>query len=64
MFVCCECYVLSGKGLCDELITRPEECDASLCVIKKPQELGSHGPHWAAAPTENKTKKKYNYGSK
>ena len=23
-FVCCECYVLSGRGLCDELITRPE----------------------------------------
>jgi hypothetical protein len=25
MFVCCECCVLSGGGLCDELITRPEE---------------------------------------
>jgi len=25
MFVCCECFVLSGTGLCDELITRPEE---------------------------------------
>jgi len=25
MFVCCECCVLSGKGLCDGLITRPEE---------------------------------------
>ena len=25
MFVCCECYVLSGRGLCDGLITRPEE---------------------------------------
>ena len=25
MFVCCECCVLSGIGLCDELITRPEE---------------------------------------
>jgi len=24
-FVCCECCVLSGKGLCDELITRPDE---------------------------------------
>ena len=23
MFVCCECCVLSGRGLCDELITRP-----------------------------------------
>jgi len=25
VFVCCECCVLSGRGLCDELITRPEE---------------------------------------
>ena len=25
MFVYCECCVLSGRGLCDELITRPEE---------------------------------------
>ena len=23
--VCCDCCVLSGRGLCDELITRPEE---------------------------------------
>jgi len=25
MLVCCECYVLSGRGLCYELITRPDE---------------------------------------
>ena len=25
MFVYCECCVLSGRGLCDGLITRPEE---------------------------------------
>jgi hypothetical protein len=25
MFVCCECCVLPGRGLCDELITRAEE---------------------------------------
>ena len=36
-FVCCECCVLLGRGLCEELITRPEEsyrlwC-VSLCVI-------------------------------
>jgi hypothetical protein len=24
MLVCCECCVLSGRGLCDGLITRPE----------------------------------------
>ena len=25
MFVCCECCVLSGRGLCDGPIPRPEE---------------------------------------
>jgi len=25
MSVCCECCVLSGRGLCEELITRSEE---------------------------------------
>jgi len=25
MFVCCECCVLSDKGLCDGLIIRPDE---------------------------------------
>jgi hypothetical protein len=25
MFVCCACCVLSGRSLCDELITRPVE---------------------------------------
>jgi hypothetical protein len=33
MFVCCEFCVLSGRGLCDELITRPEESYRMCCVI-------------------------------
>ena len=33
IFVCCECCVLSGRGLCDELTTRPEEPYRLLCVI-------------------------------
>ena len=33
MFVCCECCVLSGIGLCDELITRPEESYRLWCVV-------------------------------
>ena len=33
MFVCCECYVLSGRALCDELITRPEESYRLWCVV-------------------------------
>jgi len=33
MFVCCECCVLSGRGLCDELITHPEEYYRLWCVV-------------------------------
>ena len=33
MFVCCECCVLSGRGLCDELITLPEETYRLCCVV-------------------------------
>jgi len=28
-----ECCVLSGKGLCDDLITRPEESYRLWCVV-------------------------------
>jgi hypothetical protein len=33
MFVCCECCVLSGRGLWDELITRPEESYRLWCFV-------------------------------
>ena len=33
IFVCCECRVLSVRGLCDELITRPEESYRLCCVV-------------------------------
>jgi hypothetical protein len=33
IFVCCECRVLSGRGLYDELITRPEESYRLCCVV-------------------------------
>jgi len=33
MSVCCECCVLSGRGLCDALITRPEESYRLWCVV-------------------------------
>ena len=33
IFVCCECRVLSGRGLCDELITRPEQSYRLCCVV-------------------------------
>ena len=33
IFVCCECRVLSGRGLCDELTARPEESYRLWCVV-------------------------------
>jgi len=33
MFFYCVCCVLSGRGLCDELITRPEESYRLWCVV-------------------------------
>jgi hypothetical protein len=33
MSLCCECCVLSGRGLCDDLITRPEESYRLRCVV-------------------------------
>jgi hypothetical protein len=31
MDVCCECCVLSGRGICIELNTRPTECGVCVC---------------------------------
>ena len=33
MFVSCECCLLSGRSLCEELITHPEESYRLWCVI-------------------------------
>jgi hypothetical protein len=33
IFVCYDCRVLSGRGLCNELITRPEESYRLCCVV-------------------------------
>ena len=33
MSVCYDCCVLSGKGLCDELTTYPEESYRVSCVV-------------------------------
>jgi hypothetical protein len=38
MFVGCECCVLSGRGLRDGLITRPEECYRMWRVVVCDQE--------------------------
>ena len=53
MFVCCECCVLSGRGLCDGLITRPEESYRLWCVVVCDLETSrmrrGHDPCCAAA---------------
>ena len=54
MFVCCECRVLSGRGLRDELITHPEESYQLWCVVvcdlENIKNEEAHDPRWVAAP--------------
>jgi hypothetical protein len=38
MDVCCDCFVLSGRGFCVGLITRPEESYRVLCVSQDDRE--------------------------
>ena len=54
--VCCECCVLSGRGVCDGLITRPEEsyrlwcdvvCDLETSWMRRPGPLGGGGGYRA-----------------
>ena len=55
--VCCEWCVLSGRGLCDELITRPEESYRLRCVVVCDQEtsrMRRPWPAWDRSATENK----------
>jgi len=58
MSVCCECCVLSGKGLCDELITHPEEsyrlrfvvvCDLETSRMRRPW------PSWGCCAKNEQT---------
>ena len=65
MFVCCKCCVLSGRGLYDGLITRPEESYRLWCVAVCDQEtsktrrlkhatgLSKYKPQWVV--TSGKT---------
>jgi len=48
MDVCCQCcVVLSGRGLCDGLITRPEEsyglCDLEISRMMRPWPIRGGG---------------------
>jgi len=58
-FFCCECCVLSGRGLWGELITRPEESYRLWCVVVWSRNLVNeealaHRGGWAFAPKRNK----------
>jgi hypothetical protein len=67
MFVCCECCVLSGRGLYDVLITRPEESYWLWRVVVRDQEtsktrrlksaigLWKIQPQWVVTPGKETT---------
>jgi hypothetical protein len=56
MFVCCECCVLSGRGLCDELITLPEESHRVWCVVVCDLETLWMRRPWPTGGCRNKNK--------
>ena len=58
MSVCCQCCVLSGRGLCDGLITRPEESYRLWCVVVcglETSRMRRPWPAWGRSATEKKT---------
>ena len=61
MFVCCECCVLSGRGLCDELITRPEKSYRLWCVVVCDLETSRMRRPWPALDRSAIKKKKGGY---
>jgi hypothetical protein len=56
MSVCCECCVLSGRGLCDGLITRPEESYQVWCVVVCDLETSWMRRFWPSGGCHAKTK--------
>jgi hypothetical protein len=58
MFFCCDCCVLSGRGLCDELITRPEESYRLwyvVCVIDSESKQNKQAEPMGDAYSKNST---------
>jgi hypothetical protein len=62
IFVCCECCVMSGRGLCDEPITRLERSYRLWCVILCDLETSNTKRPWHACGRSitRKNIKKYN----
>jgi len=63
MFVCCECCVLLGRGLCDELITRPEESYRLWCDILCDLETSRMRRPWLALGRSATEKKNFKAGA-
>jgi len=59
MSVCCECCVLSGRGLCNELITLPEESYRLWCVVVCDVETSWMRRSWPTGGCWPKTNKHY-----
>ena len=59
MLVCCECCVLSGRGLRDELITRPEESYRLWCVVVCDLETSRMRRPWPALGRSATANKKF-----
>jgi hypothetical protein len=57
MFVCCEYCVLSGRGLCDGLITRPEESYRLWRVVVCDQGTSNEEAKAPYRAVENTTKR-------
>ena len=62
-FVCCECCVLSGRRLCYELITRPEESYQLSCVVVCDLATSLMRRPWTVLGSSANRKKKYVYVS-
>jgi hypothetical protein len=56
-FVCCECCVLSGRVLCDDLIIHPEESYRVWCVVVCDLETSTMRRPWPALGRSAKEKK-------
>jgi hypothetical protein len=57
MFVCCECCVLSGRGLCDGLTTLPEESYRLWRVVSCDQETLNEEAKARYGAVKNTTKR-------
>jgi hypothetical protein len=58
MFFFCECCLLSDRGLCDKLITRPEESYGLWCVVVCDLETSKMRRSWPALGRSTTAKKK------